>query len=651
MFRMPKLVPAALLVAHLGCWAVGATTAAATAGSIIDGATAPAVVHVWEPVEVTLAASSAYANPYTDCEIWAELTGPGGFGTKRVYGFWDGNHTFKIRMVATDAGRWTYKTGSQPHDVGLADHEGSWAAEEWSEADKLQNPNRKGFLRHAPGGHALMYADGSPFFAVGDTWWAASTRRFPWADSDVSASPEILSPNISFQAAVQYRKAQRFNVVMIISAYPNWNDDGLPAHLVDSNGNVIRQAWQSQNGSAEAMPDEYGNRPFGFPGRTPNHQDVNADYDKLNPVYFRSLDRKMQYLSSQGFVPWLSTIRRDQTQTWHAYYNFTESFGRYVTYITARYGCFSVMFSHIHADTLADAAPVEAFREALNAQYRKYGPPPFGQPASAEGASSTAVTFGHGATAPWLTLDSCGNGARNRGMYPNLLGAFELPQPNPVFNNEPYYNCAPHFRLVAGEDPGLDTPRNAYFTRANAYGSVLNGGLAGQMYGAGGWAGHHWPDTPENASTQAGRGLFVWDALGCEASSQLQYLSRFVLSGGTKSWELRPASALLRPQNSSAVLPDNLDGSGHMMLTSDAALALLYFENRAPRPRVVGLRSSTLYCGCLLNPRTGVRRRLWTGGARTGGDGSLLLPLFPGGRNESDADWAVALTVGELCVC
>ena len=104
MFRMPKLVPAALLVAHLGCWAVGATTAAATAGSIIDGATAPAVVHVWEPVEVTLAASSAYANPYTDCEIWAELTGPGGFGTKRVYGFWDGNHTFKIRMVAPAAG-------------------------------------------------------------------------------------------------------------------------------------------------------------------------------------------------------------------------------------------------------------------------------------------------------------------------------------------------------------------------------------------------------------------------------------------------------------------------------------------------------------------------------------------------------------------
>ena len=121
-----------------------------------------------------------------------------------------------------------------------------------------------------------------------------------------------------------------------------------------------------------------------------------------------------------------------------------------------------------------------------------------------------------------------------------------------------YYNCAPHFRLVAGEDPGLDTPRNAYFTRANAYGSVLSGGLAGHMYGSGGWAGHHWPDTAENSSTKLSSGLFVWQALACEASSQLQYLSQFVLSGGTKYWELRPASSLLRPQNSSAVLPDNL---------------------------------------------------------------------------------------------
>ena len=51
-------------------------------------------------------------------------------------------------------------------------------------------------------------------------------------------------PNISFQAAVQYRKAQNFNVVMIISAFPNWNDDGHPSHLVDSNGYVNRQAWQ-----------------------------------------------------------------------------------------------------------------------------------------------------------------------------------------------------------------------------------------------------------------------------------------------------------------------------------------------------------------------------------------------------------------------
>ena len=91
----------ALLTAWLGLGMFATTRAtsagtpapAITIGSVIkpqvqesQGASASAAVvgHVWEPVEVTLISTTTYENPYTDCEVWAELTGPGGFGTKRV---------------------------------------------------------------------------------------------------------------------------------------------------------------------------------------------------------------------------------------------------------------------------------------------------------------------------------------------------------------------------------------------------------------------------------------------------------------------------------------------------------------------------------------------------------------------------------------
>ena len=40
----------------------------------------------------------------------------------------------------------------------------------WTEAEKQANPLRRGFLRPTANHHALEHADGTPFFALGDTW-------------------------------------------------------------------------------------------------------------------------------------------------------------------------------------------------------------------------------------------------------------------------------------------------------------------------------------------------------------------------------------------------------------------------------------------------------------------------------------------------
>ena len=114
---------------------------------------APPAVHVWELQEIVLHASRTYANPYVDVETWVELKGPGFAG--RVYGFWDGGDIYRVRVVATAPGDWSWTSGSnQPSDTGLNGRTGGFTARAWTEDEKRANPNRRGFLRPTANGHA-----------------------------------------------------------------------------------------------------------------------------------------------------------------------------------------------------------------------------------------------------------------------------------------------------------------------------------------------------------------------------------------------------------------------------------------------------------------------------------------------------------------
>src|SRR5271165_5717525 len=160
----------------------GMRTAAGVLTLLVPAALAApaAVVHVWEKQELTFTSAASFANPYTDVTVWVDLAGPG--FKKRVYGFWDGDRTFRVRLLATAPGAWSWRSGSLPADPGLSGKSGAFTAAAWSEAEKEKNPLRRGFLRPTPNHHALEQADGTPFFAIGDTWWAAGTNRFQWVD-------------------------------------------------------------------------------------------------------------------------------------------------------------------------------------------------------------------------------------------------------------------------------------------------------------------------------------------------------------------------------------------------------------------------------------------------------------------------------------
>src|SRR6476659_462824 len=160
-------------------------------------------VHVWEKQELTFTSSRSFSNPYTDVTIWVDLTGPN--FKKRVYGFWEGGDTFHVRLVATQPGAWSWRSGSNPNDPGISGKSGSFTAIDWTEKEKNENPLRHGFLRASDNHHALNHADGTPFFAVGDTWYSLGSNRFKWYDDD---KERPIGPGAGFKDYVRYRKEQ-----------------------------------------------------------------------------------------------------------------------------------------------------------------------------------------------------------------------------------------------------------------------------------------------------------------------------------------------------------------------------------------------------------------------------------------------------------
>jgi hypothetical protein len=603
--------------------------------------------HVWEVQEITLAASREYANPYTDVECWVELEGPG--FRRRVYGFWDGGRIFKVRIAATSPGDWTWRAGSRVRNAANTEDpgfsgSGKFRAVAWTPAEIEANANRRGFVRASENGHALRYADGTPFFLLGDTWLAASTWRLPWKGAR-PAKDYVPAEGISFEEAVAWRKRQGFNSISFIAAFPNWAADEHGATYANKDGVFLRNAWEKFGSWApnaristadgatttgKDMHDEQGNRPFEvFADR-----EGLANFDRVNPAYFQSLDRKMRHLSNEGFVPFLETIRRDNAPSWKRYFDFNESYARFVQYLVARYGAYNLVFSGIHLDWIPKdfSLTADEFNEALTFHHRKYGPLPFGQPYTTLIDRSTYKAFGHGARAPWLTMHTVGNNPRNHAIYGSIEELFRLDPAYPAANLEPYYTGWNHnINRPGGETPEENSPRDNYFARAMMYGSVLSGALAGHVHGT---AAYDVTSTGEPAGWRP----HIWTALRYESGAQMQHLKSFVLSEGARYQELQLAAQDVQPRSVPDALADGLDGWTFLMRTPGRDFALAYFENRALSPRLAGFKPRANYHWIWFDPRTGAWSRALA--VRTDAAGVLTAPPFPEGGRQAARDMA-----------
>ena len=585
--------------------------------------TASAPVHVWEKQELTFTAARDFANPYTDAAVWVDLTGPS--FKKRIYGFWDGGRTFKVRLTATEPGAWTWQSGSTPPDEGLAGKSGSFEAAPWTEAEKQQNPLRRGFVRATANHHALQYADGTPFFILGDTWWAAGTNCFQWYDGD---EQRALGPTAGFKDYVRYRKAQGFNLVGIIAAFPNWANDGKPAHIVMDNPEhtVIRSAWLEFGADSAKNMDNEGGRPFLYPGRVPGYEDVFADVDRINPRYFDYLDRKLDYLNQQGFVPFIEVSRRDASQAWKRYYPWPDSYARFVEYIFARYQANNALLSPIHFDTAGESIPASEFEPAIEMALRQHGRPPFGSLLTGNPAPSTLLNWGDGS---WVTLHQIGN-SREHDFYWYLTQIFRAKSPQPALNGEPYYSGYYDARgRATGYPYGAqgNTPKDDQFVRSGMYGSFLSGGLAGHIYGAEGiWGADVQPAAP----------VKMWDAFQWSSAAQMRHLRTFAFSIGRRYQDLIPDADWVTPNRTATTR--GYEGWSYAAHTADAEIVMAYFEKGCAQSSVRALKPSSVYRAEWFDPRTGEFQDAGGGFRQSNAIGAIALPPFP-----ADADWALRL--------
>jgi len=579
--------------------------------------------HVWEKVEITLQAAGSYENAYKEVEVWVDLEGPQSAFKKRCYGFWDGNNIFRVRIMATIHGKWNWISGSNQPDDGLNSKKGSFTASAWSEAQKKQNPCRRGMIKASANGHAFEYADGMPFFLLGDTWWSVGTFRYKWYDDD---KKRAIGSGAGFKDYVRFRREQGYNCIAMIAAFPNWANDDKPSMLKTADGIVLRSAWkQPGTESAKDMNDEEGNHAFFFPGKVPGYEKYFPDVDRINPEYFRNLDRKIDYFNSQGFVPFIEVSRRDIGQAWKKHYQWPDSYTRYIQYIWSRYQANICLFSPIHLDWTGATISADDWNEAANKVIEKYGPPPFGTLAGTNSNPSTLRNFGHVDKAKWLTFHQIGN-KRTHDLYPYLTEIFNASPPVPGINGEPYY---------AGmlDAPG-GTETSALYCRSGMYGSVLSGGLGGHIYGAGGWDGGMWGGNVENAAKN-----HIWDVIKWQSAAQMQHLRTFILSEGSRYQKLIPSANLLSPSRTGKA--NSCLGWAYCLRVPKKDFFLLYFEKDCPVATLSGALSKTRYKARWFNPRTGkwLDEKVLAADAQ----GKITLPNFPGKSVTSKTDWGLKL--------
>ena len=121
----------------------------------------------WVCTEIELEANVAVAD-FNDAELDVTFTSRETKVSLTVPAFWDGGKSWKVRFAPTECGIWDFVTNEIKGDIGLSNISGTVSASAYTGEYEIY---KHGFLKTESGTKYFMYADGTPFFYLGDTHW------------------------------------------------------------------------------------------------------------------------------------------------------------------------------------------------------------------------------------------------------------------------------------------------------------------------------------------------------------------------------------------------------------------------------------------------------------------------------------------------
>jgi hypothetical protein len=265
--------------------------------TLLDSAPTTRTAETWKTIEIVLTAQVEHADPEL-LSVDALFAHDDGFEIRRP-AFWDGGATWRVRFAPTKVGVWSMVTRASTTDPGLEGVVSRITCSPYSGALEIY---KRGFLHVADSGRHFEYADGTPFFYLGDTHWILPHERF-----DRSNAAGIDS---QFRHMVDVRQRQGFTVYQ---SEPIWqpHDPTVP-HSGEHEEPVA---------------------------------DLSTGFDESDLPGFRNLDRKFAYIADHGLVHANAQITWVLDPLEHPEVFTVDFMDRMARYWVARYGCYPVIWT------------------------------------------------------------------------------------------------------------------------------------------------------------------------------------------------------------------------------------------------------------------------------------------------------------------
>jgi hypothetical protein len=438
----------------------------------------------WQRAEWTLTSDRLYNNALQDAQLSAVFTAPSGKAHK-VYGFWDGSTSWRVRFAPDELGNWTFET--QCSDKA---NEGLYFQDSFSciEATGKSSFSKHGRLKVADSRTYFEHADGTPFFFLADTCW----------------NGPLLATAEDWQYYLKTRREQKINTVQ----------------------------WVATQWRAAPDGDSTGSKAY----------EGNDERISLNLEFFKQLEAKHDAIIAAGLLSlpvllWAIEWHQDPTKNDPGFTLPEDQAILLARYMVARWG----------ADPVIWFLPGDANYQGDYAdRWRRIGQAVFGDINHAPVTlhPNGQQWIGNFGNESWIDFLCYQSGHGDGDEYDKWL--LEGPPATewntdpllPIINVEP-----PYENHVAYQSK---VPFNAHATRKRLYWSLLVHPPAGVTYGGHGvWA---WDDGmgPSTAHPNSGTPLPWREALFMPAAKQLEHL--YNVFTDLEWWRLRPAQSLLVEQ-------------------------------------------------------------------------------------------------------